>query len=297
MTPQEFGELIRIRREAQRLTIEDLALRFKLSASTLRAIEEGNLDRLPHIAYARGFVRSYAQAVGVSPEELDAGIDAVFPQQLFDDVSASPGPISIKPTRMGRGGGDKLVRLALVLVFLALPLGAGWFVINNYGDAILDLIKRPLSAAPFVPDSESSPSVSEPVAVSPGRVVSGQAGVEQPASEFSAPIPRPPAMESDARTALPESVQNSPPATHTEPLTIAGKHISIQAREECWVQVTVDGEGTRSFTVYPGETSVLPYSNKISMVLGNAGGVSITHNGKPFEMSGKQNERRSLVFQ
>mgnify|MGYP003623962889 CR=1 FL=1 len=81
------------------------------------------------------------------------------------------------------------------------------------------------------------------------------------------------------------------------PPAVEGKHVIIQAREECWVQATVDGASTRSFTVYPGETSLLPYKRKVSLVLGNSGGVNLTHNGKSYKISGRPSEKRTLVFE
>lgn len=295
MTPQEFGELIRTQREARRLTVEDLAMRFKLSASTLRDIERGKLDHLPHAVYARGFVRSYAQAVGVTPEDLEVGIEALFPRHLFDDVPTIPGPINAKPPRPGRDGGDKLVRLALLLAFLALPIVSGWFVITKYGNNIMELIKRPFSATPAglpAPIPEPAHSAAAPVAPPVRPAVSANAAA--PADPASV---EPPPQAAAPTPASADETAPSPATASPADIPIDGKHIVIQAREECWVQASVDGEGTRTFTLYPGETSVLPYNRRISLVIGNAGGVSLVHNGQPYAMAGRANEKRTLVFQ
>lgn len=313
MTPQEFGELIRAHREAKGLHIADLASRFKLSANTLRSIEAGDLDYMPHVVYARGFVRSYAQAVGVSPEDLDAGIEALFPAHLFGDVPTVPSPIDGKPARVRRGG-DKIIALALVFVLLILPVGAGWYVLNNYGGQIMDVIKRPLSAVTAATHSAQTAGTNgngEPTFAQqaldsiPGSVpdsIPGQTPANPPGSiaAIEPPIGIAPEVVQDMPTAVPQTQERVPaPIVERAPVNtpVSGKQVSILAREECWVQATVDGAMTRSFTVHPGETSLLPYKRKITLILGNAGGVDIAHNGKPYAMNGRPNERRTVEFQ
>lgn len=300
MTPQEFGELIRFQREAKGLDMEQLASRFKLSVSTLRAIEEGSMDRMPHVVYARGFVRSYAQAVGVSPEDLEAGIEALFPRDAFDDAPATRSRISKPPRPRGRGG-DKLVALLLIVVVVVLPLVGGWFVFSKYGDQIMEMIKKPLSAT----SSPTSGSASARAQLPVEQVEAVIPETPEPLTQAMPDVVDAPAQENEsapqsADDALPteQAVQEAPvPAPTANVLPVEGKQVLIKAREECWIQVMVDGAGSRSFTLFPGETSALPYKHKITLVLGNMGGVDITHNGKPYSVTGRRSEKRTLVFQ
>lgn len=306
MTSQEFGERIRMQREANRLKMDDLASRLKLSLSMLRAIEEGRFYDLPHTVYARGFVRSYALAAGVPPEEVEQGVEAIFPRESFEDAPAIPGPIS--KTRKNKGqSGDKLVALLLALVIIGVPLGGGWFVFTHYGDRIMNMVKKPLSAASSSsPAANTFPSQAGPKEEVPVPSPEPIASVAPEAVDNAAP--REDASDhlageaaNEVTEALPaeQPVQDAAPVPEpalTVPQRVDGNHIIIQAREECWVQATVDGASTRSFTVYPGETSLLPYKRKITLVLGNAGGVELTHNGKAYALNGKRNEKRTVVF-
>ena len=301
MTPQEFGERIRAQREAKGVAMEDLATRFKLSLNMLRAIENGRIEDLPHAVYARGFVRSYAQAVELDPEDITKGIESLFPQELFEDVPTVPGPIA-KPSKPRGQGENKFVALVLAALLVGLPLVGGWFVITNYGDHILEIIRKPLSATTV------SSSVTPALVVQEAPVLP-LAEQDEPVASIT-PDTGPQGGEENAEPMAPESAQASVAevpsvqegVTASEPVVsqapvVSGKHVVIQAREECWVQTTVDDAGTRSFTVYPGETSLLPYKKKITLVLGNAGGVSLTHNGKPYTVSGRANSRRTFVFE
>lgn len=303
MTSQEFGELIRTHREAKGLTVQDLASRFKLSVNTIRAIEEGSLDYMPHAVYAKGFVRACAQAVDISQEDLESGLASLFPSDPEEDPPAAQNLISTRPARQpgqnGKGGGI-LVSLVLLL-FLG---GAVWLVYANF-DTIRDFASETVAAfsspedegemqnvpepapAPSVPESTPAPEVvsSSP----PAAPTSVPQGADTPAEPQAAPEAAAPVVEPSSAPAETETSAQTPPAS--------GKQVGIKAAEKCWVQVAVDGSASRTFTVYPGETSVLPYKTKLTIVLGNTGGVSLSHNGKPFALNGKRNERRTITFQ
>jgi cytoskeletal protein RodZ len=64
-----LGEFLRRERELRHISLDDVAERTKISRRYLEAIEEGRYDRLPGETFVRGFIRSYAQSVGLDPEE------------------------------------------------------------------------------------------------------------------------------------------------------------------------------------------------------------------------------------
>jgi cytoskeletal protein RodZ len=68
VTPQTFGQKLRREREQKRLSLEQLAQRTKVSASQLRSMEAGDCSRWPGGIYSRGYIRAYAEAVGLDPE-------------------------------------------------------------------------------------------------------------------------------------------------------------------------------------------------------------------------------------
>ncbi len=302
MTSQEFGALIRARREAVGLSVEELAGRFKLSVRTLHAIENGVLDGLPHAVYARGFVRAYAQSAGVAPEDVETGIEALFPRSMFEDAGPAPGPIDRQRASQKQygGGGDKLVALVIILVLLVLPVLAGWFVVTRYGDDIMDLIKRPLSASSNASMSEA-PAPQPTVDAQAARTAVASAPAAQPApaqpaaanATASTPAPLPLARNSS----LPVTPAPAVDAAVTETAaSVTGNRVSVEARAECYVQAMADGEGARTMHVYPGQTSVFPFKKKLVLVLGNAGGVSLRYNGKPYPLNAREGERVSLTF-
>lgn len=64
------GQILREAREAKGLTLYDLQEKTKIQPRYLKAIEEDRLDVLPGHFYARAFIRTYAEHVGVDPQPL-----------------------------------------------------------------------------------------------------------------------------------------------------------------------------------------------------------------------------------
>ncbi len=85
---QELGEALRQRRELKGLEIEDIALRIKVSAKNLQAIEEGKPDGLPQPVFTRGFIRSYAQLLEMDREEVEALLTDAFPDVMVNNINA-----------------------------------------------------------------------------------------------------------------------------------------------------------------------------------------------------------------
>jgi cytoskeletal protein RodZ len=69
VTPQAFGQKLRKEREKKRLSLEQLAARTKVAASLLRSLEAGDCARWPGGIYSRGYIRAYAEAIGLDPEQ------------------------------------------------------------------------------------------------------------------------------------------------------------------------------------------------------------------------------------
>jgi hypothetical protein len=74
-------------RISRRLTLEQIGLRTALSPTVLRNIDNGRFDLLPSGVYARSYVRTFASAVGVDPEEALAEVEELLP--------GAPDPIAL----------------------------------------------------------------------------------------------------------------------------------------------------------------------------------------------------------
>ena len=68
-TPTDVGSRLRAAREAKQLSVHAIAKTTKIPVGALEALEENDVARLPGGIFSRGFVRSYAAAVGLNPEQ------------------------------------------------------------------------------------------------------------------------------------------------------------------------------------------------------------------------------------
>ena len=69
MDTDSFGSGLRRAREKRHLSLRDIAGATKIPCSTLERIEASNLDDLPADVFVRGFIRSFARAVGTDENE------------------------------------------------------------------------------------------------------------------------------------------------------------------------------------------------------------------------------------
>ncbi|PLT31615.1 helix-turn-helix domain-containing protein [Peribacillus deserti] len=66
----ELGIRLKEEREAKGLSLDDLQKVTKIQKRYLVGIEEGNYDMMPGKFYVRAFIKQYAEAVGLEPEEI-----------------------------------------------------------------------------------------------------------------------------------------------------------------------------------------------------------------------------------
>jgi cytoskeletal protein RodZ len=88
------SEQLRQAREAQKLTIQQVADITKIRSDHLRALEEGNFDIFSAPVYIKGFVRSYATILKLDVPQVMAALEAELGQtQKFSE----PPPLSDSP--------------------------------------------------------------------------------------------------------------------------------------------------------------------------------------------------------
>ncbi|HWU72697.1 MAG TPA: helix-turn-helix transcriptional regulator, partial [Sphingomonas sp.] len=70
--PKTVGDKLREAREAQGLTLADIANRTRVPMRHLEAIENNRMEGMASPAYAIGFTKTYARAVGLDDRAIAA---------------------------------------------------------------------------------------------------------------------------------------------------------------------------------------------------------------------------------
>lgn len=111
----ELGHLLRERREAAGLTIDQISARTKIHRRHIEAIENAELEKLPGPVYTRAFLRHYAQVVGLDPEYVIEQYHSAS-AGLSSEEELGEGGARLEASRQGAGG--RVVQWVLALVFL-----------------------------------------------------------------------------------------------------------------------------------------------------------------------------------
>ena len=106
MEKEHFGNCLRRARESRDISLSDVAQRTKVSRAVLELLEKGDLDLLPAGVYSRGFIRSFARAVGTDEMEplqlYERAIEArtaAEKAKFATPVPDAPAPLPARPGR------------------------------------------------------------------------------------------------------------------------------------------------------------------------------------------------------
>ncbi len=70
MEKERVGFYLKRTREVREISLEEISKKTKISIRFLKAIEEGKWNYLPGEVFIKGFIRTYAEVLGLNPEEV-----------------------------------------------------------------------------------------------------------------------------------------------------------------------------------------------------------------------------------
>jgi len=227
--PGEIGDLLRASRLRQGEEISDVARALRIRSVYLQAIEDGRYDDLPGTVYAIGFIRSYADHLGLDGEQL---------VNRFKAESTGQGrkmrlvfPVAVPEHGMPRGA---VVTLGVIILTFAY---GGWYFLSTKDMYVTDLIPpvpetimrafdaTRSAAAPMFTQARTEPmaAVAAPVPEQmPAAVVKPveTALLQPPPAATAAPVPAPSAVAA-AAPARAAAAPVAAPAADPEPAEAA----------------------------------------------------------------------------
>jgi cytoskeletal protein RodZ len=85
------GQELRQAREARSLSIDQASVATRIRPHYLQALESGDFGALPSVAQARGFLRAYAEYLGLNPDPLLVALEGKEPAPAAPAQEAAPG--------------------------------------------------------------------------------------------------------------------------------------------------------------------------------------------------------------
>lgn len=263
---KEIGEYLRNRRIELGISLEEAEQNLKIRKKYLVALEEGDESILPGRTYFVGYLRNYANYLGIDPDYLN---------QLLEKTEKPAKPIEsepiIKRKKTGRyfsQGKRRLdtkkekkpinllpfIKIAVVMILIIGVIA----ILNQF----LPKIKQP-STSPMVKKEE---------------VIPEEKTFEQEMIEMA---------EENIQT---EILSKTPDTTFLEPLPDYNP-IEIIAQEPSWVKITQDDDILFEGIIFNTESIAIKSDSLVSLLTLTPNNITVTYNGEVIEPQPVENHR------
>jgi cytoskeleton protein RodZ len=292
----EFSQELKRIRESKGLRLEEMAHRYKLRPSFLESIESGSFEDLPEPVYTKTFIKTYAGLLGV-----DAGPILARYAKYVEKTMPAPPPEAPKEQvrearaenavfdRLGSMGG----RLGWAVFALVVIVILGIYVFQDSGERPVQVkttAREAVKPPEKLPETPPVEAPQAPAGQQPDAALQQQAAV-QTAVPQATPT-QTAAPEQKKPEAPPPAEKKEPPA----PSAAGALNLTIEATEAAWVQVKADKTPAVQKLMQAGEKLTTEAKERITVDLGNAGGVQITFQGQSLGSPGKRGEVIHLVY-
>ncbi len=258
---ESLGESFQKAREAKGLTLDEAAARTRILPQYLKAVEDNNYAKLPDEVFTKGFVRSYARILALDEatviRQFDESGGQFYAKRNERESLKQQLEEEARRKKINRNIVVGMVAVALLMLFVLMG--------RDYD--------RP----------EPKPVPTDPVPAASG------------------PVPAPAGDPAFRSVAGPSEVErNFSGALPLEGIVPDGRKkliLDVEAIERCWVQVQADHAPVQEVMLNPGDRTRWKAQERLTLTLGNAGGVRVSLNGKlqgPFGGRGKV--VREIVF-
>ncbi len=292
------------------------ALRIRLAY--LEAIENGRFGELPGPAYTLGFVRTYANHLGLDVEEVirrlraETEIEAVKPDLSF--------PVPVSDTTMPTGA-------VIMIGVVAAVVAYGAYLAGSSGDRVEVARVSPIpermatntgaanaqstnglaatgsaAGAPAVDARAETPPVPAAPSSESKAASTGESAMIETSAAAPAPAPTP-AVQAPTPAPAPVASAPTPPSTPDAAPQVAAlpqpPRIEVRAKADSWIQVREGAAGAMLFTrlLRVGETYVVPDRSGLMLLTGNAGALEILVDGAAVPALGPAGAvRRSIAL-
>jgi len=277
---ETLGKYLKNQRESKKISLREVANNTRVRENLLKAIEEDQYHLLPTTTYVKGFLLAYAKYLKLDSNEVLLRYERVLKGEPVTPPPTEPPktkkkipptePLKTKekiPPTQPQKPKQKVL----------------WNTIQTWvvgGVIVASLIvfylffpypsKLPIKPVPEKPVPEK-PIIKEKLSITPSPPVIA-----------TTPVPPPtPSSPISATTSVPEKKALS---------------LQLKAIEETWVSLQVDDQSEKEMTFKAGEGISVQASNRIRIIIGNAGGLDLIFNGKPLDKFGKPGEVLTLLF-
>jgi len=267
-----FGANFRKAREAAGLPLEKIAAETRISTRFLTAIENEAFQQLPGGIFNRGFIRAYAEYLGLDSDQVVADYDRM------SSTVQEPADVLRDTDRVPSRSSDWTLYLVAAGILVALMVAYYLVTRNSTPPRLETAAVAPATATPTPqPEDVSVPAVAE----TPTEAAKTPPAVTVPATSVQ-----------PAQTTTPSS-RPVQPATPPAPANSA-LAVDVNVTDSTWMKVTTDGTIALSEVLQPGTNRRFSAERSIDVIIGNAAGATMQINGRDLGQLGTSGRVREF---
>lgn len=274
------------------MSLEDLMAVTKIQKRYLLAIEQGNYDIIPGKFYVRAFIKQYAEAVGLNPEQLFEEFRKDVPSTYNDEVSDKLS--NIKPQRELPKPASKVLELLptiLIIGGIIVVIAIIYVIVQAVNH---DSGQKNNQAAPQ--QSESKYEVSED-----SSLAKDQKKKEKASSDDKEKSSKKDDSSKDDETVSLKATNTEGSTTTYEVSGADEMELKISASQASWLRVRDEsGKVLKMGELKDGESFKTDLSDlsQVDIRLGNASGIDIKVNDETlkYELDPKNTMTQNIVI-
>jgi len=309
--PCSAGDALRQQRKALGLNLADVAAALRIKPAYLAALEVGRPDQVPGHTYAIGFMRAYADHLGLESDE-------VLRRFKQESTAFARKPDLSFPMPLGERSVPDVGILLVALILALCGYGTWYYLSTAERSRPARVAEVPAELLPAKPEQRPKdltvPHSIEALAAPPVTALAEDPPAPSDTASASAGLPAASAIVTSSRTLTapaaatglpPDASENvtqtaalARPPQSTSSAADNSTRIVIRAIADSWVQIRDAGQSvllTRLLKV--GEAYTVPYRPGVSMRTGNAGGLEITVDGEPAPPLGRMGTIRNVALE
>ncbi|MED4463093.1 helix-turn-helix domain-containing protein [Metabacillus fastidiosus] len=271
----ELGNRLKEAREEKNMSLDDLQTITKIQKRYLLGIEEGNYGIMPGKFYVRAFIKQYAEAVGLDPEQIFEEFKSEIPSTYDDEESVELSRVKTHK-ELPKSASKAIEMLPRILVFgvvIAVAIVI-WVISQQNGGSKNDMAEKENS-------SSQVEDVSKENDYSKANDVTGEDAASEETAEKDKPAEEEKAPEQPAQSI---AVQNTQKRTTTYELSGTDKfELEISSKERTWISIK-NGKGKTFYSanLEGGQSQKQDFSaeEEIKIVIGYMPNTEIKVNGE-----------------
>lgn len=267
---KEIGEILKNKRLEKNISISDVQEFTKIKSSYIKAIEDGEEDKLPDPVYIRGFIRSYAEMLGLNSDVLLQDLKLHKTKEYYV-------PVALKEKGRVRNNPKPFIKKKskyIVAVIIAVLFIYGFYLLGNF-------LGVRLGGYNSIGENNINSKVNTGSVNKKTTDKSITEKSNNPSDSSSTNT-----QTSPAKTELKQVSKTADMATYQVVTTKDSYKLKVAiVGTRCWMDISVDGNSVYSGILTSGQSKELDIkaSSTVKIKLGKASDVAISIDGQDVE--------------